>query len=42
MPGEASAAISFQLSGNAVSFSYLLRSHHIGIYKDDAKKKESH
>jgi hypothetical protein len=33
MPKEASAAISFQLSGNAVNSSYLLRSHRIAVYK---------
>ncbi len=38
MPKEASGAISFQLSGNAVSSSYILRSHRIGIYKRDEKK----
>jgi hypothetical protein len=38
MPKEASAAISFQLSGNAVSSSYLLRSHRIAVYKEMVKK----
>jgi hypothetical protein len=38
MPKQISGAISFQLSGNAVSSSYLLRSHRIGIYKEAAKK----
>lgn len=34
MPKEASAAISFQLSGNTISSSYLLRSHRIAVYKE--------
>ena len=38
MPKEASAAISFQLSGNAISSSYLLRSHRIAVYKEIEKK----
>ena len=38
MPKEASSAISFQLSGNAVNSSYLLRSHRIGIYRAGAGK----
>jgi hypothetical protein len=38
MPKEASAAISFQLSGNAVNSSYLLRSHRIAVYKASVKK----
>lgn len=39
MPKEASSAISFQLSGNAVNSSYILRSHRIGIYRSGAAKK---
>jgi hypothetical protein len=31
--------ISFQLSGNAVSAVYILRSHRIGIYKAAVEKK---
>jgi hypothetical protein len=38
MPKEASSAISFQLSGNAVSNAYILRSHRIGIYPAGAGK----
>jgi hypothetical protein len=38
MPREASGAISFQVSGNAVSSSYLLRSHRIAVYKASVKK----
>lgn len=39
MPNQSSAAISFQLSGNAVNSSYLLRSHRIAVYKTAANKK---
>ena len=38
MPNQSSDAISFQLSGNAVSSGYLLRSHRIGIYKTSLNK----
>ena len=38
MPNQSSDAISFQLVGNAVSSSYLLGSHRIGIYKATVKK----
>lgn len=37
MPKEASAAISFQLSGNAATSSYLLRSHRIAVYRSSLK-----
>ncbi|MBL0358353.1 MAG: hypothetical protein IPP72_16440 [Chitinophagaceae bacterium] len=37
MPKEASGAISFQVSGSAVSSSYLLRSHRIAVYKAAVK-----
>jgi hypothetical protein len=38
MPKEASGSISFQLSGNSASSSYLLRSHRIAVYKAAVKK----
>jgi hypothetical protein len=38
MPKEASGSISFQLSGNTASSSYLLRSHRIAVYKAAVKK----
>jgi hypothetical protein len=38
MPKEASGSISFQLSGNTASSSYLLRSHRIAVYKETVKK----
>ena len=39
MPKEASGSISFQLSGNTASSSYLLRSHRIAVYKAAIKNK---
>jgi predicted CXXCH cytochrome family protein len=38
MPKEASDAISFQVSGNAATSSYILRSHRIAVYKSVLKK----
>ncbi len=38
MPKEASGAISFQLSGNPATSSYILRSHRIAVYKSAQKK----
>jgi len=38
MPKEASSSISFQLSGNALNSSYLLRSHRIAVYKKTQQK----
>ncbi len=39
MPKQSSRAISFQLSGSNETSSYLLRNHHIAIYKTEEKKK---
>jgi hypothetical protein len=38
MPKQSSAAISFRVSGNPISSSYLLRSHRIAVYKAAAHK----